>query len=212
LGGAAAGLLAEAELDTRRINAEKIYEEMVRRRLEREKREGRGSGNASSNSNEPKTRKKNNKGLSGKERKRIDALSEVVDVMVADSAPVVAAAAAADEPAAAVQTDEALPKKQDGSGGGGVGVGGSGVLDTIKGFYERADNMAASQALLLNKKLEDAGVLEKITDETGLNVIGKEKAAAMAAMAAAAASSSKNTSSDDDKKSDSQVEASTEKP
>jgi hypothetical protein len=37
--------------------------------------------------------------------------------------------------------------------------------------------MAASQALLLNKKLEDAGVVEKITDETGLKVIGKEEAA-----------------------------------
>jgi hypothetical protein len=37
--------------------------------------------------------------------------------------------------------------------------------------------MAAAQALLLNKELEDKGVLEKITDETGLRVIGKEAAA-----------------------------------
>ena len=34
--------------------------------------------------------------------------------------------------------------------------------------------MAASQALLLNKKLEDAGVLEKITDKSGLKVVGKQ--------------------------------------
>jgi len=41
--------------------------------------------------------------------------------------------------------------------------------------------MAASQALLLNKKLEDTGVIEKITDETGLKVIGKEEAAKLKA-------------------------------
>ena len=33
---------------------------------------------------------------------------------------------------------------------------------------------AASQALLLNKELEDRGVIEKITDESGLKVVGKE--------------------------------------
>ena len=38
--------------------------------------------------------------------------------------------------------------------------------------------MAASQALLLNKELEDRGVVEKITDESGLKVIGKEAARA----------------------------------
>jgi len=37
--------------------------------------------------------------------------------------------------------------------------------------------MAASQALLLNKELEDRGVIDKITDESGLKVIGKEAAA-----------------------------------
>jgi hypothetical protein len=31
--------------------------------------------------------------------------------------------------------------------------------------------------LIMNKKLEDAGVLEKITDESGLKVVGKEEAA-----------------------------------
>ena len=33
--------------------------------------------------------------------------------------------------------------------------------------------MAASQALLLNKELEERGFVEKITDETGLKIIGK---------------------------------------
>ncbi len=53
---------------------------------------------------------------------------------------------------------------------------GGGIFDTIKNFYEKADSMAASQALLLNKELEDRGIVEKITDETGLKVIGKEAA------------------------------------
>ncbi len=50
------------------------------------------------------------------------------------------------------------------------------ILGTIKDLYNKADSMAAAQALLLNKKLEDAGVLDKITDETGLKVIGVEEA------------------------------------
>ena len=41
--------------------------------------------------------------------------------------------------------------------------------------------MAASQALLLNKKLEEEGIVEKITDESGLKVIGKEAAAKLEA-------------------------------
>ena len=52
-----------------------------------------------------------------------------------------------------------------------------GILGKIKGFYDKADQMAASQALLLNKELEDKGFVEKITDETGLKVVGREKAA-----------------------------------
>jgi hypothetical protein len=51
-----------------------------------------------------------------------------------------------------------------------------GLFGSIKSLYDQADTLAASQALLLNKKLEDAGVIEKITDETGLKVIGKEEA------------------------------------
>lgn len=56
-----------------------------------------------------------------------------------------------------------------------------GIFGKIKGFYEKADSMAASQALLLNKELEDRGVIDKITDESGLKVIGKDAAAAAAA-------------------------------
>ena len=51
-----------------------------------------------------------------------------------------------------------------------------GIFGAIAGFYKKADSMAASQALLLNKELEDRGILEKITDETGLKVVGKAAA------------------------------------
>jgi hypothetical protein len=51
-----------------------------------------------------------------------------------------------------------------------------GLLGTIQNFYERADSMAATQALLLNEKLEDEGLIEKITDESGLKVIGRDAA------------------------------------
>lgn len=49
-------------------------------------------------------------------------------------------------------------------------------MGKMQDFYEKADNMAASQALLLNKELEEKGIIDKITDETGLKVIGKEAA------------------------------------
>ncbi len=51
-----------------------------------------------------------------------------------------------------------------------------GIFGKLQKFYKQADDMAAAQALLLNKKLEDTGVIEKITDETGLKVIGKDAA------------------------------------
>lgn len=51
-----------------------------------------------------------------------------------------------------------------------------GIFGKLKKFYKQADDMAAAQALLLNKKLEDTGVIEKITDESGLKVIGKDAA------------------------------------
>jgi hypothetical protein len=52
----------------------------------------------------------------------------------------------------------------------------NGIFGKMKELYEKADSMAASQALIMNKNLEDAGVIDKITDETGLKVIGREEA------------------------------------
>jgi hypothetical protein len=129
-------------LDSRRKNAERIWEELERRRNEgaptKKKKKKRAE--------EPRKKKQ-----SGKQAKRLGALSEVV----------------LDE--AAEQTTEqpqAEPEKKE-----------EGMMDKLKGWYNKADSMAASQALLLNKKLEEEGILEKITDDTGLKVIGKEAAA-----------------------------------
>lgn len=142
--GGGSGLLAEAELDTKRINAEKIYEELERRRNLKAKIKPVGSG---SKNNKKKRR-------SGKETKRLGALSEVV--MDDDTNN---KATAAPE----TSTEDKASDKQ-------------GVFSKVKEFYEMADSMAASQALIMNKNLEDAGMLDKITDESGLKVIGREEA------------------------------------
>lgn len=148
--GAATGMLAEAELDSRRQNAERIWEELERRRNESApKRKKRKKPVVS------QTRSK--KKQSGKQAKRLGALSEVV----------------LEEPKPESVTEKesvvAVEEKKEG------------VMDKLKGWYDKADSMAASQALLLNKKLEEEGIVEKITDETGLKIIGKEAAAKLQA-------------------------------
>jgi hypothetical protein len=149
LGGGSA-LLAEAEFDSKRINAEKIYEELERRRSAKTKP-------TTSSSKQAKTKKRQ----SGKEKKSLRALSEVIDT----SEPTTAVQ---DTITALEETSKNQPLSEE--------KGGGGVFGKMKDLYEKADSMAASQALLLNKKLEDAGVVEKITDETGLKVIGRENA------------------------------------
>jgi len=168
LGGGGAGLLAEAEYDTRRINAEKIFEEMQRRRAEKEAGGGKKKRKSSGQS---QTKSSKNKGLSGKERKRMSALSEVVvdnDTTTTGAKSEVEAEVV--EKSKNEEKEPVAPKQE-----------GGGIFGTIKNFYEKADNMAASQALLLNKKLEDEGLIEKITDESGLKIIGKEEAAKLKA-------------------------------
>lgn len=155
LGGAGAGLMAEAEFDTKRINAEKIYEEMVRRRDTKAKKKNKNVSTATG-------RKKRRP---GKEAKRLSALSEVVlDDTKSDDFM--------EEPKDVSQTVTEVPVDE-----GSTKEENKGVFGGLKDFYEKADSMAASQALLINKQLEDAGVVEKITDETGLKVIGREEAA-----------------------------------
>jgi hypothetical protein len=157
LGGGACGLLAEAEYDTRRINAEKIFDEMQRRRADKE-----GGGRTKKTKQQENSRPKRR---SGKESKRMGALSEVVldgnesIVLKAAETTMVKDGAATSESVESIDTAK-----------------GDGPLGKIKSFYEKADAMAATQALLLNKKLEDQGLIEKITDETGFKVIGKDAA------------------------------------
>jgi hypothetical protein len=146
LAGAGSGMMAEAEMDSRRKNAEKIYEELVRRREEK--------GGKEKTKPKAKPIEASKKKQSATQKKRLAAISEVV--LEDETPPVV-------EVVTDVRTEEA---KDDG------------ILGKLKGFYAKADSMAASQALLLNKELEDRGVIEKITDETGLKVIGRDAAAA----------------------------------
>jgi len=151
-GGAASGMMAEAELDSRRRNAEDIYEELVRRR------EGKGKQKAKTSPSESPSKKKQ----SASQKKRLAALTEVINEK---------------EPLIVVDEEQSKSSAED----YGVTTGGSvkdeGFMGKLKGFYEKADNMAASQALLLNKELEDRGVIEKITDESGLKIIGRDAAA-----------------------------------
>ena len=160
LGGGGAGLLAEAELDTKRINAEKIYEELERRRQAKTKKAKPDISSLSSASSKKKRR-------GGKESKRLEALSEVIATekkIRSDNTEV--------ESESEVDKDDkseltVLPLEKDKGG----------IFGSIKSFYDKADSMAASQALLLNKQLEDAGIVEKVTDESGLKVIGRDEAA-----------------------------------
>ena len=156
LGGGGAGLLAEAELDSKRLNAEKIYEELEKRR------EGKTKKAAKANP----SRKAKRRG--GKETKRLAALSEVIRP---NPVEMTSEKAAVESVAKEEAVEETVPKEAEKK------EKGKGLFGSMKGFYEQADSMAASQALLLNKNLEDSGVLEKITDESGLKVIGKEDAA-----------------------------------
>ena len=166
--GAGSGLMAEAELDTKRINAEKIFEELERRRKQK------GSSSRSSSK-----QRKGKKRRPGKEKKRLQALSELVveEPITASSsssstkeeAIVASKETTVESPSATTDKTDEAPKQPEKSDGG--------IMGKIKGFYEQADSMAASQALLLNKKLEEGGLVEKITDETGLKVVGREEAA-----------------------------------
>lgn len=170
--GGASGLLAEAELDTKRLNAEKIYEELERRREQKQNKKAKGGTATTSSAGSGKKKRR-----SGKERKRLGALSEVVVAkeepqtqQQPDNNSSVATTAVADDeqPPSTVSNDAQSTQTRTPNK--------DGLLGQMKNLYDKADSMAASQALLLNKQLEDAGVLEKITDETGLKVIGKEEA------------------------------------
>lgn len=156
--GAFATML-ELEQRSKSQAVQEIWDELLRRRESKEVKQ--------------KATKNKQKKKRSKEKKRLVALSEVI----LNETP----AAAGEDKSAAASTGSNVVESDGSSDSniadekGGMKPSG-GILDKMKGFYERADSMAASQALLLNKKLEEEGLVEKITDETGLRVIGKEAA------------------------------------
>ncbi len=139
---------------TKNENAEKIWAELQRRKTQSE---------SGTKTKKQKTKQKSNRKMSKKNRKRLDALSEVIvedDHEVLSTAP----------PLTSEASEVPVPQDEKSSPN-------EGIFGKVKDFYAKADQIAQSQALILNKELEDRGVVEKITDETGLKVIGKEEAA-----------------------------------
>mmetsp|Transcript_25015 Transcript_25015/g.37146 ORF Transcript_25015/g.37146 Transcript_25015/m.37146 type:complete len:336 (-) Transcript_25015:1405-2412(-) len=162
LGAGLSGTLAEVELRSKKENAEKIWEELQRRKEAKERP-------TKSNKKKKKSRSQSSKkDMTGKQKKRMSALEE----LMVDDEPV-----AVEVPPVVEATTESQEKEVDQTATSSTEEGEGGIFGKIKGFYEKADSMAASQALLLNKELEDRGVIDKITDESGLKVVGKEAAA-----------------------------------
>ena len=106
--------------------------------------------------------------MTGTQKKRLSALEEL---MVDDDTDEVVVQEEVEQNTQDEEASTETSKEQEST------TKDDGIMGKIKGFYDKADSMAASQALLLNKELEDRGVIDKITDESGLKVIGKEAAA-----------------------------------
>ncbi len=169
IGGAACGLLAELEFDSRRKNAEAIWEELQTRKQQKMKQRQRLQNQQQGS---PKRKKREG----NKETKRMAALMEVVD-LVESRDDVVKVDSTSLKETQKETTEQEEQSKEAVAAGNQPEEENKNLLQTLQGFYEKADAIAASQALLINKKLEDAGVLEKVTDETGLKVIGRDAAA-----------------------------------
>ena len=139
------GTMVELEQRTKNENAEKIWQELQRRREKGPQKKQK----------DKKLKKKKQKN-----KKRLSALSEVI----------------LEEEATTVANPQVIEDKDSSNVAATEEKKEGGLMDKMKDFYDQADKMAASQALLLNKELEDRGVIDKITDESGLKVIGKEAA------------------------------------
>lgn len=162
LGAGLSGTLAEVEIRSKKENAEKIWAEMQRRKEMKER-----PTKSKNKKNKKKRSQSSKRDMTGKQKKRMSALEELMvedEPTPVEVPPVVEATSESQEK----DIDQSATSNNDSEGG---------IMGKIKGFYEKADSMAASQALLLNKELEDRGVIDKITDESGLKVIGKEAAA-----------------------------------
>ncbi len=155
------GTMVELEQRTKNETAEKIWKELQRRN------ESSSSPRKKKSAGGTTKRKKNKK---QKNKKRLDAFAElIVEDETTSKSKQPDANTAVEKKAETETKSESEEQTKEGEG----------IMGKMKDFYNKADQMAASQALLLNKELEDRGVVDKITDETGLNVIGKEAAAAL---------------------------------
>ena len=194
LGAGVCGTLAEVEIRSKKQSIEKIWTEMKRRRqsindeegVGRSKKKKRRLQQPSSSSGQLSS---NRKDMTGKQKKRLSALEEVLlDTTTMDdeltTMPLTISDDVANKGVTAVDNsirEENYTAVVDNDNTNNNNNNNEGILGAIAGFYKKADSMAASQALLLNKELEDRGILEKITDETGLKVVGKKKSATAAA-------------------------------
>ena len=149
------------QIRSKKENAEKIWQEIERRQTLKDNKVNKKKKKRSQ-----LTQSRSKRDMTGTQKKRLSALEEL---MVDDDVDEVVVQEEVEQntqdEGANTESKEQEPAKDDG------------IIGKIKGFYDKADSMAASQALLLNKELEDRGVIDKITDESGLKVIGKEAAA-----------------------------------
>ena len=152
------------QIRSKKENAEKIWQEIERRQTLKDNKVNKKKKKRSQ-----LTQSRSKRDMTGTQKKRLSALEEL---MVDDDNDEVVVQ---EEVEQNTQEEEGEANKEQ------AATEDDGIMGKIKGFYERADSMAASQALLLNKELEDRGVIDKITDESGLKVIGKEAAAKEAA-------------------------------
>jgi len=158
------GTMVEFEVRGKNENLENIWIELKKRKDKETVQTLKADRKA-----DRKVKKKKRK------NKRLDALREVVGVESQDEVATVSDSAenlSSGEPeeSSDISINNIFGKIKD------SGITTKNIFGKMKDFYNEADQMAASQALLLNKDLEDRGVIEKITDETGLKVIGKEEA------------------------------------
>jgi hypothetical protein len=168
------GTLAEVEVRSKKESIEKIWTEMQRRRQSLNE-EGVGSKKKRrlQQSSSGQLLSSNRRDMTGKQKKRLSALEEVLDTTMDDELTM--PSTLSNEAKYGVVTVDNSIKEENTAVDDNTNNNNEGILGAIAGFYKKADSMAASQALLLNKELEDRGIIEKITDETGLKVVGKKQ-------------------------------------
>ena len=173
LGAGLSGTLAEVEVRSKKESIEKIWTEMQRRQSLKEEGVGSKKKRRLQQSSSGQLLSSNRRDMTGKQKKRLSALEEVLDTTMDDELTM--PSTLSNEAKDGVVTVDNSIKEENTAVDDNTNNNNEGILGAVTGFYKKADSMAASQALLLNKELEDRGIIEKITDETGLKVVGKKQ-------------------------------------